>query len=209
MLGRLYTILFLGFVLGSLWYQRHYLDRSANEFHAQIHAEKNALPVFLATHFQSIAYEQTALASALSGESFTYFSDRHFQAFGSLFYQEYGTSTEGKGPDRVTWVKSDQAFGEFLASQKEGSTLFSGFGKLNTMTLPRLVQFHAEGFTGHTSAVHFYAHAGLIKTDRPVHMSGLSGNMAATGFSYKIKEGSIVFPGHVSGRVLPSFFKEH
>lgn len=208
MLGRIYTFLFIVTILIALWYQRVYLNQSAVEFNAQLMAENAVLPTMTANNYNSVSFQDALFKSSFSGNKFTYFSNKHFEASENLVYEELNAniahtlSTNLK--DDFILIKTDKALGEVMSAQTDAAQTLMAKNTLKYAIMPNIVDFNLSGNIGQTSNVYFDALKKTLNTEKPFVSHGPSGNIKGVGFFYSMNEGDFIIKSDVDGMLIPT-----
>lgn len=200
MLGRLYSVIFIFFIIYSLWFQRKFLERSSNEINSQLDFENMILPTSSAMSFKTNSYQNGILKYSFSGNKITYYNDNHFEAEGDLLYIEY----DGKG-ENVIIIKTEKAYGQIENNSTNSNvTTFpiSGNSRIKNATLPNEVIFNLKGNLGKTHNVIIDMDKETIHTKENFLSNGPQGNITGKGFHYSIQNEELKVDSYVDGNLM-------
>lgn len=200
MLGRLYAVIFICAIIMALWYQRKFLESSAQELNTQLTFENTILPTSTAMNFQNFSYENGRLKYSFSGSKITYFTDNHFEAEGNLVYEAFDAEEQ-----KTIIIKTNKAFGQIEANKQnenQNDTLPIGTNnRIKNATLPGDVFFDFDGNVGKANHVFIDMENEYISSKRPFTSNGPQGNLRGNGFKYFIKEEEFKINSNVNGDV--------
>ncbi len=205
MLGRIYTVLFMATIFGSLWYQQVYLDNSMVEFNAQRMAENVVLPTMQGQKYHSFTFENGLLSHSFSGKNITYYSNKKFEATENLVYQQFSHPTPSSAPSgNNVLIQTNKAIGEVSSPVSENSQIISGKNKIKNLVLPNIVHFNVDNNIGVTSDVFFDMFKKTGKTNDPFESVGPDGYLKGVGFFYAMEGGRFKINSDVEGEITPS-----
>ena len=197
MLGRLYAIIFIGLIVFSLWYQRKYLERSADELNAQLDYENVILPTSTAKRFNTNSYQDGKLKYTFSGDKITYFNDNHFEAEGNLVYLAY----DENNVNTIT-IKTQKAYGQVESENSQTTQTSLPLGansRIKNAVLPNDVLFDFEGNKGKANNVFIDMDKQTIQSQNHFVSNGPQGNIKGKGFYYSIKNEEFKIKSNVDG----------
>ena len=197
MLGRIYTLAFFCFFGFALYYQREYLNKTSEEFHAQLDFENAILPTNIVKDFYSKNYEFGFLKSITAGNSLTYFSNAHFEANGNLVYEEYN-----KEKKATYKIYTEEANGQMDVAGDDSSLSLENNSRIKYVILPKEVRFFANENKGQTSNVYIDTINHTLHSKNPINMHGPQGSLQGKGFDYSTKDGDFSIKEKVSGEVI-------
>ncbi|APJ02791.1 LPS export ABC transporter periplasmic protein LptC [Silvanigrella aquatica] len=197
MLGRLYAIIFISTIIFSLWYQKKYLELSANELNSQLNFENNILPTSTIKNFNTNSYQDGKLKYSFSGDKITYYTDNHFEAEGHLTYQAYDENKKA-----TITIKTQKAFGQ-IANEGDPSNSsqfpLGAHSKIQSAVLPDDVLFDFEGNQGQAEHVFIDMEKEMIHSSKNFISEGPQGKIRGKGFYYSIKNEEFKIKSHVDG----------
>ncbi|MGY3803446.1 LPS export ABC transporter periplasmic protein LptC [Pigmentibacter ruber] len=200
MLGRLYAVIFICAIIMALWYQRKFLESSAQELNTQLTFENTILPTSTAMNFQNFSYENGRLKYSFSGSKITYFTDNHFEAEGNLVYEAFDVEEK-----KTIIIKTNKAFGQIEANKQneyQNDTLPIGTNnRIKNAILPGDVFFDFDGNVGKANHVFIDMENEYISSKKPFTSNGPQGNLRGNGFKYFIKEEEFKINSNVNGDV--------
>jgi LPS export ABC transporter protein LptC len=197
MLGRLYAIIFISLIAFSLWYQRKYLERSANELNSQLDYENVVLPTSTAKQFNTNSYQDGKLKYSFSGDKITYFNDNHFEAEGNLVYQAFDENKK----NTIT-IKTQKAYGQIESDNSQPAQSILPLGTnthIKNAVLPNDVLFDFEGNKGIANNVFIDMDKETIQSQNHFISNGPQGNIKGKGFYYSIKNEEFKIKSNVDG----------